>query len=467
MSTPVTARYRAVALPLHPIESDLGSLAEPYQAMIVAQLRAILDRTERSEHYPWLDTKINLISGEDLPRTHPILGRDLISGWVQGRGLETVVKFASWLAPYSGDGETDQLIGRARRLAADLLAQLGRARTANGGHLYFCMTPAGEAFVQGPELERKSVTLDIRSPHNYSDLFGAKGMYAAAHLLGDPVAAGEARAYCMAVYRDIIQRNFRSDQPQPAAGARPWVAGAFSHGPYMIALGMAALVAQFEPGPQAVDMGLALARHILEAHVNLGGRWPELREHDLVEFVDTAGNPWTDDLGRVVSDPGHSLEFAGLCLKFSQAVRRYGGATPRQRAALSDIEHIMPAILARAFANGFRPALGGICKTVDLLSRRPVDDTMPWWSLPETMRAALAAWRVAGSSESGQLSLDILAQAHNAFVMHYVRPRIHLMAVKVRDGNGDVVDLMPSVPDADPGYHTALSLIDALDLIGR
>ena len=27
------------------------------------------------------------------------------------------------------------------------------------------------------------------------------------------------------------------------------------------------------------------------------------------------------------------------------------------------------------------------------------------------------------------------------------------------------VDLMPAVPDADPGYHTALSLIDALDLI--
>ena len=28
-----------------------------------------------------------------------------------------------------------------------------------------------------------------------------------------------------------------------------------------------------------------------------------------------------------------------------------------------------------------------------------------------------------------------------------------------------VVDLMPAYPDADPGYHTALSLMDALDLI--
>ena len=90
---------------------------------------------------------------------------------------------------------------------------------------------------------------------------------------------------------------------------------------------------------------------------------------------------------------------------------------------------------------------------------------MPWWSLPETIRAAPAAWCVAENDESRQTCLEILAQAHNAFVTHYVRPSIHLMAVKVRDGRGQVVDLMPSVPDADPGYHTALSLIDALELI--
>ena len=67
-----------------------------------------------------------------------------------------------------------------------------------------------------------------------------------------------------------------------------------------------------------------------------------------------------------------------------------------QQETIHGIERIMPALLARAFANGFRPTVGGICKTVDLLTRRPVDDTMPWWSLPETIRAALASWRVAG-----------------------------------------------------------------------
>ena len=57
---------------------------------------------------------------------------------------------------------------------------------------------------------------------------------------------------------------------------------------------------------------------------------------------------------------------------------------------------------------------------------------MPWWSLPETIRAALAAWRVAEDDRVRRECLAILAQAHNAFVTHYVRPRTHLMAVKVQ-----------------------------------
>jgi mannose/cellobiose epimerase-like protein (N-acyl-D-glucosamine 2-epimerase family) len=465
MLSPLTAQYAVVVLPDTPTASDLRRLVEPYRAMIVTQLRAIIDRTERSEHYPWIDTKINLTTGEELPPAHPLLGRDLVSGWVQGRGLESVVKFAAWLTPFAGDDEVDRLIVRARRLAADLSAQLQQARRVNGGHLYFYMTLAGQAFDLGPEMARVPLALGAASPHGYSDLFCAKGMYAAAHLLGDPVALSEARALCMAVCRDITTRVFRSDQPQPAAGARAWVDGAFSHGPAMIALGMAALFAETEPGPQAADLGLTLARYILETHVNLGGRWPQFLEYDLVEFVDGKGEPCADEYGRIITDPGHSLEFVGLFLKFSRAVRCYGGANSVQEEAIRGIERIMPALLARAFATGFRSTVGGICKTVDLLTRRPVDDTMPWWSLPETIRAALAAWRVAQSDASRQACLEILARAHNAFVTHYVRPQTHLMAVKVRDVRGEVLDVIPAYPDADPGYHTALSLMDALDLI--
>lgn len=465
MLTPLTARYEAVLLPSDPVPGDLHKLAEPYEAIVVTQLRAILDRTERSEHYPWIDTKINLVTGEDLPARDPVLGRDVVSGWVQGRGLETVARFAGWLAAFRGDRETDALIDRACRLAADLLQRLGEARRLNSGHVHFFMTTSGRAFAYGPDGARSDLALGLGSPYGYSDLFCSKGMYAAAHLLGDAAALNDAHSFCMDVYRDVLTRDFRSDQPQPTSGARAWIEGAFSHGPAMISLGMAALFAEFQPSSDAVALGLALARYVLDTHVNIDGKWPQLRECDLVEFVDEAGRPLRDELDRVISDPGHSLEFVGLFLKFSRAARCCGAATASQLDDLGAIERLMPALLTRAFENGFQPEVGGVCKTVDLLSRRPVDATMPWWSLPETVRAALETAAVAGSDETRRRSLQILASAHNAFASHYVRPDIHLMAVKVRDALGAPLDVMPAYPDADPGYHTSLCLIDALKYV--
>ena len=48
----------------------------------------------------------------------------------------------------------------------------------------------------------------------------------------------------------------------------------------------------------------------------------------------------------------------------------------------------MPAILTHIHALCFQPGPAGICKSYDLVSRRPPNTDMPWWSLPETMRAA-------------------------------------------------------------------------------
>ena len=62
------------------------------------------------------------------------------------------------------------------------------------------------------------------------------------------------------------------------------------------------------------------------------------------------------------------------------------------------------------------------------------------------------------------LCLRILGNCHNAFV-RYVRPDIHLMAVQTRSEEGRPVPVIPASADADPGYHTGLSIIDMLDLI--
>lgn len=471
LNTPLAARYQPAMLPAVPTAGDFKRLIEPYCAIIATQFSAILDRTERHLDlddgiYPWIDTKLDLSTGRDLPHDHPWLGLSLVSGWVQGRGLEGLAAFGAWLAPYADSPEVAALLARLRKLVAALADRVRSVRKANGGHLYFAMTTDGQPFELDDTFNRVPVTLDASSPSNFSDLFAAKGLYAAAHFLGDAGLQAEARAWCLALCDDILAGRFRSDQPQPKGLASVVaVPGASSHGPAMIALGLAALMARHEPGLASTEMGLRLARRVFYGHVNLDNRWPWLRPFDLVEFIGEDGWPAVDVQRRVVGDPGHTLEFVGLFLKFSATVAQHGAASVAQKGELRHMASYMPSILERAFEAGFRANPGGIVKTVDLVTRAPIDDTMPWWSLPETIRAAVAITRASDDPAHWSLGRRVIAQCHNAFVEHYLRPDVHLMAVKLRDGQGRVSDLVPAYPDADPGYHTALSLMDVVEVL--
>ncbi len=467
-TTPLDASYRHVILPAAPTAGDFGKLIEPYRAIVVAQFSAILARAERHLDrsdglYPWLDTKLDLVTGQDFPADHPWLGLGLVSGWVQGRGLEGLAAFGTWLTPYAASPKVAALLARVRKLVAALADRVRSVRRANGGHLYFAMTLEGEPVQLDEDYRRVPVVLDASSPGNFSDLFAAKGLYAAARFLDDAGMLAEARSWCLALCDDILAGRFVTDQLQPRGLASVVaVPGGRSHGPAMIALGMAALLARYEPGPESTEIGLRLARRVFYGHVNLEDRWPMLRPFDLVEFIAEDGRPAADAERRIIGDPGHTLEFVGLFLKFSETVARYGGATIAQRGELRHIAGYMPAILANAFEAGFRPDVGGIVKTIDLVTRAAIDDTMPWWSLPETIRAAATVTHASDDPEHGLLGRRIMAACHNAFVEHYLRPDVHLMAVKLRDRNGQVSDLVPAYPDADPGYHTALSLMDVL-----
>jgi hypothetical protein len=42
----------------------------------------------------------------------------------------------------------------------------------------------------------------------------------------------------------------------------------------------------------------------------------------------------------------------------------------------------------------------------------------------------------------------------------FINPEVHLMAWQTRNLAGKPIELIPATPDADPGYHTGLSIID-------
>ena len=166
----------------------------------------------------------------------------------------------------------------------------------------------------------------------------------------------------------------------------------------------------------------------------------------------------------ILSDPGHSLEFVGLAMKFIGAAEPL--ANPAQLERLRAAKAHMITLLGRNFDNGYLPGPQGISKVFDLVSRRHLNTDMPWWNLPETIRAAAFCLSTAGDDGERALCLRVLRDCHNAF-REFVRPDLHLMAYQTRDECGLPVAAIPATADADPGYHTGLSLLDAIDVIEK
>jgi mannose/cellobiose epimerase-like protein (N-acyl-D-glucosamine 2-epimerase family) len=125
-------------------------------------------------------------------------------------------------------------------------------------------------------------------------------------------------------------------------------------------------------------------------------------------------------------------------------------------------EHLSP-LMKHCFEIGYSPEAKGIIKAFDLRKRAPINTDMPWWSLPETIRAAAELYKFTGDRDV----LEILATCSDAFLNNYINPAVHSMAYQTRNEHGEVISVVPATPDADPGYHTGLSLIDAVRILSK
>ena len=366
-------------------------------------------------------------------------------------------------------------LARVSALIGPLVDTMEAFRAMNGGGLSFWLDRAGHAFALDPDKGKVVLELDpTRS--NSSDLFYSKGLLAAAAFLGDASRLATAQVYFDKVVDDIENGRFYSDQeafdPKNPVGE---VANRYSHGARMLAIGGLELALRVLGPADTADpvrgmhyaaTGLRLIRHILDCHVNLDGRFPGLADLDFVECIDGAGNPYVAD-GDVMSDTGHALEFVGLSLKFLERLIRMPDLPAEQRAQAADYRAALPQLLLHNFQLGFNERVGGICKTYSLTRRQPLNSDMPWWNLPETMRAALLAYHAADADDTRAAVLNVGRLCSNAFLGNYVNPAVYLMAYQTLDENGTPIRVVPATPDLDPGYHTGLSIIDFLEAVAR
>lgn len=448
-----------------PTDDAIRRIHVSHETMLVSVLDAILERYERDPGYPFIDTKLNLITGEDFaPEADPardFKSKRVVYGWIQGRGLEALAGHAEWLPACSILAETEKRDRgeRLRRMISDVLETMEALRGRNYGRVTFMMTPEGQPLGLSDDGTLKPFELDptVRA---FGDLFYAKGLYAAAHALGLEAKKTEAEAYFRDVATRIETGGFVTDQQpfDPKNKVRPGP-GRSRQGPHMIGLFGISLVAGATGSAEWLDRGCRFIRHVLDHHV-IHDQHSGLEPFDFVEAVDKAGRPWVDN-DVILCDPGHALECVGAIARFLNVARALG-AVEVLDSLLDECRRVLPGVLVHVFRLAWNPTAGGICKTYDLVGRRPHNDDMPWWILPETIRSAALLLCLFPDMANAVDVRQVLADCSNAFLSRYVNPAVYLMAYQTRNAQGEPIDVIPATPDADPGYHTGLAIIDFL-----
>lgn len=426
------------------------------RAAAVSGIELVVSRFEGNSGYPFVDTKLSTRTGEDFPEPTDFgmdfIGRSAVFGWIQGRGLEALAGHAAFL------GDHPVLVSRCDRMLETVATRIASFGAVNHGRFVFLSTPEGRSFRCGAD-GRRDYFQPGTIPPGFADLFTGKGLAAAGVRLRCPAWSELGISTFRAAAKAIVSGQFASDQISfdPKNPALP-VPGRQAQGPWMIALGGFALLCELFPDEQEwVEGGSLFLRRLLEQHVVRQDTGP-LQRFDFVEWTDGAGQPWLEQ-GRILQDPGHALEFTGLAARFLLRVTARKTLSPELHDLVAICREILPDIFLAAFANGFRRPVGGICKTFDLVAREPLNTDMPWWPLPEAMRAAALLLHLApGHPRCAELSAAA-AECARALFDHYRSP-VPGLFLQTRDERGEPSLAIPATPDADPGYHTGLCLID-------
>lgn len=378
--------------------------AKRYANANAAALCWMLDRPRRRG---FLDTCFNALERRDYTHVDGYRGPQYLHGWIQGRGLEALAEQGQALKR-----EDAALSARCRDAAHQLHDALAALRDPMG-RVFFRYDAALLPLLCMPD---ESVRRQQAEPgiHTYSDAFAAKGLVAAACWLGDP-RLPDWQAYLADVISAVEDRRFQIDEFAPIS-AGTVAAQPDDYGPRMILLGAAHLASNSAYADRFID-------HVLSRH------------------FDAPTGLLRDVPGEDACNPGHAIEFVGFALAHLPP----------------DADAGLVATLGRILSASFRAGFTGpgIALRISIGTGRALSPYRPWWSLPETVRAAALLW----ARTRSDAALAIWKAADHAFFRHYWlgNPPV---AIQTRNAQGPV-DYVPATPDLDPGYHTGLSLLAA------
>jgi hypothetical protein len=391
--------------------------AARYRASNAATLRWVLSRPPLKGVY--LNTKLNPLTLADYTQEDGWRGPDYVYGWIQGRGLEAAATHAA--AFITSDPQlSDALMQAVSRLTPALDALRSR-----DGHAYFSydQNMAPIRFENGIPVPQDTPS----EIFTFSDAFAAKGLVAAAAASASPDLPRHCQAL-FAVTQAISEGRFQMDEKRPLSAAT--IADQPNDfGPRMILLGAAGMLVRAGLGEVAASFADTFIEEIIRGH------------------LDPRSGLLRNAPGLDACNVGHAIEFVGFALDYLP----------------NDCDPDLLATLREILLSSVRCGLQGpgIRLVVSVETGTPTSPYCPWWSLPETIRAAALCWE----RTHDDAVLDIWRQCDAIFFRDYWRPEASI-AYQCLTPEGPV-DYVPATPDLDPGYHTGLSLLAAIDMIDR
>ena len=388
-----------------------------YTGANAASLHWLLDRPALGPGF--LNSKQNSITLADYGPDDGLRGPAYTYGWIQGRGLEALATHAEFFAP-----SHPELAGKIDAAGRRLYALLGEL-WARDGHGYFCYDARMRPIIAAPD-GSTALQAPAGETYTYSDIFALKGLIAAAARY-DKASLDGYVAQLPALIEAIEGGHFQMNERQ-RLGAEALAAQEEDFGPRMILLGAAGMLQRIGR-PEAAAFADGFLAQVLDRHFDPAS--------ELVRNVP----------GADACNVGHGIELVGFALDYLPA--NADAALVRQ----------LETVLLASFGAGFHGP--GIRLVVSAATGVPQSPYCPWWSLPETIRAAALCYERTGN----QQVLEIWRKAHAAFFAGYWRGEPALAYQTMTDDGP--VDFVPATPDLDPGYHTGLSLLAAIQAAGR
>jgi len=411
------------------------------ETAIVPGCRLLLARHRRHPAWPYVDTKFNPNTGEDLPPR----AFGVVYTWFLGRGSEAldehlrVLDGLDALAP-------DERIALRRLFAAWIANMTGTIITLAdryGDRIPFRVNRDLRAVLaDGTPAEVDTTRTGA------GDLFCAKGLMSSA----DPAVQRRGLELFHRCARLVDEQRVDMEQTTASPGGR-------SHGMFMLFQGAATCFARKAIDPAARHEAINTAARFLALALDV--------HYDpataiFSEYVDAESG----QRGTVL-DPGHANELVGLGLCMLEAFEQAPPALQEKHGVLlGRARRELPRLLIKSMELGYNRRHPGLFKTVDNRTGVPIDTGMPWWNLPETMRAAVRAAAVAETEEIRQGCLEAFRLCHNAYFTQYLNRANMLFPYQTLDGaTGHVVDTVPAVPEGDPLYHANTAFLDMLDVM--